>query len=234
MYNYGDSNIKTDVHVTDKVTGEYLYTDYNYVIKIGTGLPSYKTIKPLPSYMTYEIAVLEEDEWAVKKDCRGQIVYDKLTKESFEVDFIGDIPDHLTLEVPTEFEDYIVYDNGWTVKLDRLKTFYKNLLRKKCEDEIVKPFPSSALGSEWHYDCRKEDQNNLLSKLLSSDTDSTSKILYAYDLVEWQEIEHTNAQLHQVNTDMEIHIQAKRSHLYIKISAINAASTVEEVKAIAW
>ena len=55
MYNGSDSNIKTDVHVTDKVTGEYLYTDYNYVIKIGTGLPSYKTIKSLPTYIEYEV-----------------------------------------------------------------------------------------------------------------------------------------------------------------------------------
>ena len=54
------------------------------------------------------MAALENDEWVVKKDCRGQIVYDKLTKEGFEVNFIGEIPDHLTLEVPTEFEDYIV------------------------------------------------------------------------------------------------------------------------------
>lgn len=88
-------------------TREYIGESMEYVI-IGGGLPAgaYLDSPELPEKDDIAIVRSEDDlSWLYATDHRGKTAYNTETRQPLEVDFIGDLPDTLTLLEPkTDFD----------------------------------------------------------------------------------------------------------------------------------
>lgn len=121
-----------------------------------------------------------------------------------------------------------------SVPLDALKDQRRDKLRESCRAAITTIFQSSALGAQYSYDCRVEDQSNIKMRLAASQSDLVSRKIWAHDGVEFTRKPHTTAQLEQVNIDMEAHIEAQQSQLESLIASVNAAADADAVAAVVW
>lgn len=105
-------------------------------------------------------------------------------------------------------------------------------LKQACTTAIQSGFTSSALGLPHLYDSElPQDQINLTGAVIAgidmnfTCTDSDGN--------KWQR-PHTAAQMAQVYVDGVAHMQYSKSHLYTRLSLVNAATTIEAVNGISW
>ncbi|MEY0976945.1 tail fiber assembly protein [Providencia rettgeri] len=123
------------VYKIDLRTREYLNVDVERTME-GFSLSESSFIdKPeLPSKPDIAIVRSQDNKsWLYISDYRGKIVYSTETRQSFEVDFIGDLPTALTLLEPqTEFD---VWDGKkWVIDTEA----QKNALIVAAEQEKAK------------------------------------------------------------------------------------------------
>lgn len=125
------------------------------------------------------------------------------------------------------------------IDIDEYKATKRDQLRAECRKEIVNLFVSDALGSNHNYDCREEDQANIITRTKASEIDGLAKKVWAHDGVEFIRKPHTTAQLQKLVVDMEAHIEAAQSKLESLINLVNAVDNgppegADEIDAIIW
>lgn len=81
-------------------------------------------LKPPITY-TNQVACFESGQWIVKPDFRGQTYYDKETREPIIINFIGNIPENYTLELPI-----------LVLSVDKLKENLQNEITLKFQEKI--------------------------------------------------------------------------------------------------
>lgn len=121
-----------------------------------------------------------------------------------------------------------------SIDLDAYKEDKKNHLRSSCRSQIVNLFISDALGSNHNYDCREEDQANIVTRTKASEIDGLDKKVWAHDGVEFTRVPHNTAQLQQLIVDMEFHIEESQSKLELLVSQVSACSSADDIDAISW
>lgn len=67
-------------------------------------IPAHSTTLEVPSLGKNEIALFNGKTWEVKKDFRGQVFYNKLTREKVTISVLGDIPSNLVKVLPFDLE----------------------------------------------------------------------------------------------------------------------------------
>ncbi len=113
------------------------------------------------------------------------------------------------------------------------KEAVKTSLREACEAQIVgKFFISDAHTDGYEYDCRTVDQINLQRAHIAATSSGGTVDVYAHNGVEFVPVPHTAVQVAGVLEDMESSIAAKRAVLYMAVSAVNAAPSIEAVDAV--
>ncbi|AGH32159.1 tail fiber protein [Vibrio phage 11895-B1] len=133
----------------------------------------------------------------------------------------------------------LTWDEMCTVKrqsvdLNEYKETKKDQIRASCRGEITNLFVSDALGSNHNYDCREEDQANIVTRAKASEIDSLPKKVWAHDGTEFSRTDHTTAQLQQLVVDMESHIETCQAKLEGLINQVNACTTCDQVDAVKW
>lgn len=98
----------------------------------------FTTLVQVPYFEKNEIPVWDGEKWIVKKDYRGEVIYNIKTSESFIVSGIGEIPEGYTKEKPTKNSEWVA--GKWEISLK--KTINEKLLelktfRNKKENEDV-------------------------------------------------------------------------------------------------
>lgn len=121
-----------------------------------------------------------------------------------------------------------------SIDLDEYKEAKKDELRARCKAQILNLFISDALGSNHNYDCRPEDQANIVTRTKASEIDRLDKKVWAHDGVEFTRVPHSTAQLQQLIVDMEFHIDESQSKLELLINKVNACYNADEIDAISW
>lgn len=126
-----------------------------------------------------------------------------------------------------------------SVDLDGYKETKKDQFRTACKSEIVNLFVSDALGSNHNYDCREEDQANIVTRTKASEIDGLTKKVWAHNGIEFTREPHTTAQLQQLVVDMEAHIESAQSKLEGLINQVNAVdnslpTAQDDIDAINW
>lgn len=108
-----------------------------------------------------------------------------------------------------------------------------------CAAKIVAGFQSSALGVPCAYPSTLIDQQNLAASVLDSllpglPADWATPFWCADSVGVWSYASHTAAQIQQVGRDGKAAIVAAIQRKAGLVAQIEAASTVEEVRSIAW
>jgi len=126
-----------------------------------------------------------------------------------------------------------------SVSLQDLKSVQIKKISQDCQDSIIAGQLSSALGAEHLYPTAPIDQQNLTANFSSSlvpglsSNWSTPQMCRDSDGV-WAYRLHSAAQIQQVGIDVKAAIVAILLHKYALQSQINAATTIEAVKAVVW
>jgi len=100
-------------------------------------IPKYATeIKP-PSVSQEEVAVFNEEnqQWYTEKNHIGEIVYDKKTKEPFEIGFPGSIPERYTDKYPPD-DDFVWNEqqNDWVPDIKTISQNHIEFLKIQKEN----------------------------------------------------------------------------------------------------
>ena len=98
-----------EVYICHHETREYLYASLDNVPFGGSVIADAYLDKPsLPEKSgTAVIRSIDEKTWVHTVDYRGETGYSTLTQQPVKIDFIGELPDNLTLLVPqTEFDKW--------------------------------------------------------------------------------------------------------------------------------
>ncbi|MDH2395606.1 tail fiber assembly protein [Providencia rettgeri] len=99
--------IKT--YIADPQTREYLNaTMENIYFDVSVSAGAYVDAPELPTKAGFAVVRSEDGtKWEIVTDNRGKTAYSTETRQSIEIDFIGDLPDTLTLLEPkTEFDKW--------------------------------------------------------------------------------------------------------------------------------
>lgn len=97
--------IKT--YIADPTTREYLNANMEYIyFDVSVSAGAYTDAPELPTKTGFAVVRSEDgSKWEIVKDNRGKTAYSTETRQPIEVDFIGDLPETLTLLEPkTEFD----------------------------------------------------------------------------------------------------------------------------------
>ena len=97
--------IKT--YIADPTTREYLNANMEYIyFDVSVSAGAYTDAPELPTKTGFAIVRSEDgSKWEIVADYRGKTAYNTETRQPVEVDFIGDLPETLTLLEPkTEFD----------------------------------------------------------------------------------------------------------------------------------
>lgn len=120
--------------------------------------------------------------------------------------------------------------------LDTLRKAKKSQLRLACDEAILTPFQSSALGSEHSYDCTEKAQTNLHRMVVVGN----GGMIWTSANEELEAKHHGHDEAVIVIGDMESHIQLNRfEKLMVKIERVDAiredtASNRELLESITW
>lgn len=114
-----------------------------------------------------------------------------------------------------------------------------NDLEKACAAQIAQGFTSSALGEPYTYPARQTDQMNLQASVLASILpgvagDWSTPFWCADSHGEWAYRDHSAAQIQQVGVDGKNAINAAIAQKIVLEQQVEAATTADEVAAIAW
>lgn len=99
--------IKT--YIADPTTREYLNANMEYIyFDVSVSAGAYTDAPELPTKTGFAIVRSEDgSKWEIVADHRGKTAYNTETRQPVEVDFIGDLPETLTLLEPkTEFDKW--------------------------------------------------------------------------------------------------------------------------------
>lgn len=99
--------IKT--YIADPQTREYVNaTMENIYFDVSVSASAYVDAPELPTKAGFAVVRSEDGtKWEIVTDNRGKTAYSTETRQSIEIDFIGDLPDTLTLLEPkTEFDKW--------------------------------------------------------------------------------------------------------------------------------
>ncbi|WP_272525833.1 tail fiber assembly protein [Providencia sp. PROV189] len=97
--------IKT--YIADPTTREYLNANMEYIyFDVSVSAGAYTDAPELPTKTGFAVVRSEDgSKWEIVTDNRGKTAYSTETRQPIEVDFIGDLPETLTLLEPkTEFD----------------------------------------------------------------------------------------------------------------------------------
>ncbi|MEK2485299.1 tail fiber assembly protein [Providencia stuartii] len=97
--------IKT--YIADPTTREYLNANMEYIyFDVSVSAGAYTDAPELPTKTGFAVVRSEDgSKWEIVTDNRGKTAYSTETRQPVEVDFIGDLPETLTLLEPkTEFD----------------------------------------------------------------------------------------------------------------------------------
>ncbi|MEY1387637.1 tail fiber assembly protein [Providencia stuartii] len=97
--------IKT--YIADPTTREYLNANMEYIyFDVSVSAGAYTDAPELPTKTGFAVVRSEDgSKWEIVTDNRGKTAYSTETRQPIEVDFIGDLPEILTLLEPkTEFD----------------------------------------------------------------------------------------------------------------------------------
>lgn len=97
------------VYIADPQTCEYLNASMeNIYFDVSVSAGAYIDAPELPTKAGFAVVRSEDgSKWEILTDNRGKIAYSTETRQSIEIDFIGDLPDTLTLLEPkTEFDKW--------------------------------------------------------------------------------------------------------------------------------
>ncbi|AVE43821.1 tail fiber assembly protein [Providencia stuartii] len=97
--------IKT--YIADPTTREYLNANMEYIyFDVSVSAGAYTDAPELPTKTGFAIVRSEDgSKWEIVADYRGKTAYNTETRQPVEVDFMGDLPETLTLLEPkTEFD----------------------------------------------------------------------------------------------------------------------------------
>ncbi|MBQ0398104.1 tail fiber assembly protein [Providencia rettgeri] len=108
----GDNGLATKagwikVYIADPQTREYLNASMeNIYFDVSVSAGAYIDAPELPTKAGFAVVRSEDgSKWEIVTDNRGKTAYSTETRQSIEIDFIGDLPDTLTLLEPkTEFD----------------------------------------------------------------------------------------------------------------------------------
>ncbi|EPU3837328.1 tail fiber assembly protein [Providencia stuartii] len=99
--------IKT--YIADPTTREYLNANMEYIyFDVSVSAGAYTDAPELPTKTGFAIVRSEDgSKWEIVADHRGKTAYNTETRQPVEVDFMGDLPETLTLLEPkTEFDKW--------------------------------------------------------------------------------------------------------------------------------
>ncbi|AMG65500.1 tail fiber assembly protein [Providencia stuartii] len=99
--------IKT--YIADPTTREYLNANMEYIyFDVSVSAGAYTDAPELPTKTGFAVVRSEDgSKWEIVTDNRGKTAYSTETRQPIEVDFIGDLPETLTLLEPkTEFDKW--------------------------------------------------------------------------------------------------------------------------------
>ena len=123
----GDNGLATKagwikVYIADPQTREYLNASMeNIYFDVSVSAGAYIDAPELPTKAGFAVVRSEDgSKWEIVTDNRGKTAYSTETRQSMEVDFIGDLPETLTLLEPkTEFDAW----NGkkWVTDIEAQK-----------------------------------------------------------------------------------------------------------------
>lgn len=110
-------------------------------------LPAGATFKAPLTAKNGKIAVFENNKWTIKDDLRGNVYYDKTTKDKKIISSIGEKPETNWTELkPLAFDDTCkwdktkwVIDNAKVIELENIaqkETFIQDKIRKQAIDSL--------------------------------------------------------------------------------------------------
>ncbi|MDB9566463.1 tail fiber assembly protein [Providencia rettgeri] len=110
----GDNGLATKagwikVYIADPQTREYLNASMESIyFDVSVSAGAYIDAPELPTKAGFAVVRSEDgSKWEIVTDNRGKTAYRTETRQSIEIDFIGDLPDTLTLLEPkTEFDKW--------------------------------------------------------------------------------------------------------------------------------
>lgn len=97
------------VYISDPQTREYLSASMeNIYFDVSVSAGAYTDAPELPTKAGFAVVRSEDgSKWEIVTDNRGKTAYSTETRQPIEIDFIGDLPDTLTLLEPkTEFDKW--------------------------------------------------------------------------------------------------------------------------------
>lgn len=126
-----------------------------------------------------------------------------------------------------------------TPSIDAVKAARIERLRTACEESIVGGFKSSALGAEHLYPSDIKAQINLMGSVTDSilpglPEDWTTPFWVSDSGGVWGFKSHSAAQIQQAGRDGKAHVVSCQSALELLSSAVNAATSIEDVNSIVW
>ena len=121
------------------------------------------------------------------------------------------------------------------VTLDEARSMKKSLMKKTASERIQSGIESDVLGAVHTYPTTITDQQNLAGLAQQASIDGLgAKYWCADDAGLWARRQHTADQLIQLGREVIAHVQAQQDRYETLLGQIDAASTVEEIEAIAW
>lgn len=82
-------------------------------------IPANTTIVAPPIVGTSEVACFNDNAWEKKADYRGEIYYDKITKQPIEITEIGITPDETVTAIePTEYVNWDTASGAWVIDME--------------------------------------------------------------------------------------------------------------------
>lgn len=227
------------LHFYSQETGEVLSTTMVGIDPTIGDYPilSYSTTHERPQTGPNEVALYLDAEglpakainggsWIVKPDLRGRIYWTE-SRERVQITEIGIVPPEGALEQEPPFP------------LGEVKRARINLITSDCGVSIVSGFASSALGQSHHYPAKQTDQTNLMASVIDSMRPGLPENwvtpFWCADVAgQWAYRLHTAPQIQQVGADGKADILVKLQRKGQLEAQINAATTPEAVKAVAW
>jgi len=103
-------------------------------------------------------------------------------------------------------------------------------LYSACSTAITAGFTSAALGAAHSYPSTLMDQSNQVTV----SNNAAGGLLWCETGSAWSFVAHTQAQAQQVVADFSKYLNKKQSELITLTAAVNSASTVAAVQAVAW
>lgn len=146
---WGDRGFATSsgwqlVFVASQQTGEYL-TSQEVWVSVGTGLSAGEYLDPPPQPESGKAIVRGDDGWQFVEDHRGEVAYDKQTRQEVMINAIGSLSLSFTFTAPTSQFDVWSEASGCWVKdsqseqdwLTQQASYQRSALLSEASNEIA-------------------------------------------------------------------------------------------------